>query len=125
MTTLGRIGDVLWHVVLPLACMTYGSLAALSRYMRAGLLDVLQADFIRTARAKGLSERVVIGKHALRNGLLPIITLLGPATTTSGNGACGPAGGMSWQVSHGSPARAAPLRLMRTVALPSSGPRCT
>jgi peptide/nickel transport system permease protein len=76
MTTLGRIGDVLWHVVLPLACMTYGSLAALSRYMRAGLLDVLQADFIRTARAKGLSERVVIGKHALRNGLLPIVTLL-------------------------------------------------
>jgi peptide/nickel transport system permease protein len=76
MTTLGRIGDVLWHVVLPLACMTYGSLAALSRYMRAGLLDVLQADFIRTARAKGLSERIVIGKHALRNGLLPIITLL-------------------------------------------------
>jgi peptide/nickel transport system permease protein len=76
MTTLGRIGDVLWHIVLPLACMTYGSLAALSRYMRAGLLDVLQADFIRTARAKGLSERMVIGKHALRNGLLPIITLL-------------------------------------------------
>jgi peptide/nickel transport system permease protein len=76
MTTLGRIADVLWHVALPLACMTYGSLAALSRYMRAGLLDVLQADFIRTARAKGLSERVVIGKHALRNGLLPIITLL-------------------------------------------------
>jgi peptide/nickel transport system permease protein len=76
MTTLGRIGDVLWHIVLPLACMTYGSLAALSRYMRAGLLDVLQADFIRTARAKGLSERIVIGKHALRNGLLPIVTLL-------------------------------------------------
>jgi peptide/nickel transport system permease protein len=76
MTTLGRFGDVLWHIVLPLACMTYGSLAALSRYMRAGLLDVLQADFIRTARAKGLSERMVIGKHALRNGLLPIITLL-------------------------------------------------
>jgi peptide/nickel transport system permease protein len=76
MTTFGRIGDVLWHIVLPLACMTYGSLAALSRYMRAGLLDVLQADFIRTARAKGLSERMVIGKHALRNGLLPILTLL-------------------------------------------------
>jgi peptide/nickel transport system permease protein len=76
MTTLGRIADVLWHIVLPLACMTYGSLAALSRYTRAGLLDVLQADFIRTARAKGLPERIVIGKHALRNGLLPIITLL-------------------------------------------------
>jgi peptide/nickel transport system permease protein len=44
--------------------------------MRTGLLEVLQADFIRTARAKGLSERIVIGKHALRNGLLPIVTLL-------------------------------------------------
>jgi peptide/nickel transport system permease protein len=44
--------------------------------MRAGMLDVIQADFVRTARAKGLSERVVIGKHALRNGLLPILTLL-------------------------------------------------
>ncbi|HEX6271482.1 MAG TPA: ABC transporter permease [Polyangiaceae bacterium] len=76
MTTLERLADVAWHVVLPLACMTYGSLAALSRYMRAGLLEVLQADFIRTARAKGLSERAVIGKHALRNGLLPIVTLL-------------------------------------------------
>ncbi len=76
LTTLGRLADVLWHLVLPMACMTYGSLAALSRYMRAGLLDVIQADYVRTARAKGLSERVVIGKHALRNGLLPILTLL-------------------------------------------------
>ena len=67
---------MLWHLVLPIGCMTYGSLAALSRYMRAGMLDVLHADFVRTARAKGLSERVVIGKHALRNGLLPILTLL-------------------------------------------------
>jgi peptide/nickel transport system permease protein len=75
-TTLGSLGDVLWHLVLPIICMTYGSLAALSRYMRAGMLDVLHADFVRTARAKGLSERVVIGKHALRNGLLPILTLL-------------------------------------------------
>ena len=58
-------------------CLTYGSLAALSRYMRTGLLDVIQADYVRTARAKGLSEAVVIGKHALRNGLLPILTLLG------------------------------------------------
>jgi peptide/nickel transport system permease protein len=75
-TTLGQLADVAWHVLLPIACMTYGSLAALSRYMRTGLLDVIQADYVRTARAKGLSERVVIGKHALRNGLLPILTLL-------------------------------------------------
>jgi peptide/nickel transport system permease protein len=76
LTTLGQWRDIAWHLVLPTICMTYGSLAALSRYMRTGLLDVIQADYVRTARAKGLSERVVIGKHALRNGLLPILTLL-------------------------------------------------
>jgi peptide/nickel transport system permease protein len=76
LTTLAQIGDVVWHLVLPVGCLTYGSLAALSRYMRTGLLEVIQSDYIRTARAKGLPERVVIGKHALRNGLLPIITLI-------------------------------------------------
>jgi peptide/nickel transport system permease protein len=76
LTTLGQWRDIGWHLVLPTLCMTYGSLAALSRYMRSGLLEVIQADYVRTARAKGLSERVVIGKHALRNGLLPILTLL-------------------------------------------------
>jgi peptide/nickel transport system permease protein len=76
LTTLGQWSDVGWHLVLPMFAMTYGSLAALSRYMRTGLLDVIQADYVRTARAKGLSERWVIGKHALRNGLLPILTLL-------------------------------------------------
>jgi peptide/nickel transport system permease protein len=76
MTTLGTIRDVLWHLVLPLVCLTYGSLAALSRYMRTGLLDVIRADYVRTARAKGLPELVVIGKHALRNALIPILTLL-------------------------------------------------
>jgi peptide/nickel transport system permease protein len=76
LTTWGALRDLLWHLILPLFCLTYGSLAALSRYMRTGLLDVIRADYIRTARAKGLSERTVIGKHALRNGLLPILTLL-------------------------------------------------
>jgi peptide/nickel transport system permease protein len=76
LTTFDRLADIAWHLALPLACMTYGALAALSRYMRTGLLEVIQSDYIRTARAKGLPERVVIGKHALRNGLLPIITLL-------------------------------------------------
>lgn len=76
LTVFGKVKDVVWHLVLPLACLTYGALAALSRYMRTGLLEVLSADYIRTARAKGLPERSVIGKHALRNGLLPIITLL-------------------------------------------------
>jgi peptide/nickel transport system permease protein len=76
MTSLGKLVDLAWHLVLPLACLTYGSLAALSRYMRTGLLEVIQSDYIRTARAKGLPESIVIGKHALRNGLLPILTLL-------------------------------------------------
>ena len=76
MTTFERIGDLGWHLVLPFVCLTYGSLAALSRYMRTGLLDVLGADYVRTARAKGLSEPAVIGRHALPNGLLPILTLL-------------------------------------------------
>jgi peptide/nickel transport system permease protein len=77
LTTFGKVGDILWHLVLPVGCLTYGSLAALSRYMRTGLLEVLGSDYVRTARAKGLPERLVIGKHALRNGLLPIVTLLG------------------------------------------------
>jgi peptide/nickel transport system permease protein len=76
LTTLGQLGDTLWHLMLPVGCLTYGSLAALSRYMRAGLLEVIGSDYVRTARAKGLPERLVIGKHALRNGLLPIVTLL-------------------------------------------------
>jgi peptide/nickel transport system permease protein len=76
LTTIERLLDIAWHLVLPIACLTYGSLAALSRYMRTGLLEVIGSDYIRTARAKGLHERVVIGKHALKNALLPIITLL-------------------------------------------------
>jgi len=76
LTSLQQIGDVAWHLVLPILCLTYGSLAALSRYMRTGLLDVIRSDYVRTARAKGLPEWVVIGKHAVRNGLLPILTLL-------------------------------------------------
>ncbi len=77
MTTLEHIKDIIWHIFLPVLCMTYGALAALSRYARTGLLDTIRADFIRTARAKGLSEGVVIIKHAARNGMIPIITLLG------------------------------------------------
>lgn len=77
MTTLEHLGDICYHLVLPLFCLTYGSLAALSRYARTGLLDIIRADYIRTARAKGLSESVVIIKHAVRNGMIPILTLLG------------------------------------------------
>ena len=76
-TTLERIGDVAWHLALPLIAYTIGSLAALSRYARTGVIDVIRADYIRTARAKGLHEFVVIVKHAVRNGMIPILTLLG------------------------------------------------
>jgi len=69
--------DRLWHMALPLFCLTYGSLAYLARYMRAGMLEALNQDFVRTARACGFPERVVIWKHAARNALIPIVTLLG------------------------------------------------
>ncbi|PCJ21225.1 MAG: hypothetical protein COB02_01170 [Candidatus Cloacimonadota bacterium] len=77
MTTLESIKDIVWHMVLPLICLTYVSLASISRYARTGLLDVIHSDYIKTARAKGLGEWVVIFKHAVRNGLIPILTLLG------------------------------------------------
>ncbi len=77
MTTLEQMKSVAWHLVLPVFCMTYRSLASLSRYARTGVLDVIRADYIRTARAKGLSEGMVVVKHAVRNGMIPILTLLG------------------------------------------------
>jgi peptide/nickel transport system permease protein len=63
------------HLILPIFCITYGSLAFISRQMRGAMLDVLRQDYIRTARAKGLSEQHVIWRHAFRNALFPIITL--------------------------------------------------
>jgi len=63
------------HYVLPVLCMTYGGLAFLSRQMRGGVLNVFNQDYIRTARAKGLSEGKIIWKHTFRNSLIPIITL--------------------------------------------------
>lgn len=76
-TALGYIWVVTKHLALPVICLTYPSLAALSRYARSGLLDVIRADYIRTARAKGLPEWIVITRHTVRNGMIPIITLLG------------------------------------------------
>jgi peptide/nickel transport system permease protein len=68
--------DVLWHLALPMLIYTYGSFAYISRQMRGSMLEVIRQDYIRTARSKGLSERTIIFKHALRNSLIPIITLL-------------------------------------------------
>jgi peptide/nickel transport system permease protein len=76
MTTLQYLKDVVWHVFLPIICYVYGGLAALSRYARTGILDVIRSDYVRTARAKGLNEGMVIIKHAARNGMIPILTLL-------------------------------------------------
>ncbi|MCK4947989.1 MAG: ABC transporter permease [Candidatus Aureabacteria bacterium] len=68
--------DRLWHLVLPVTCLAYAGLASLSRYAKVGMLDVIRQDYILTARAKGLSEKAVIFKHALRNSVIPIVTLL-------------------------------------------------
>lgn len=65
------------HLALPVLALVMLRAGSLTRYFRASMLDVVKMDFIRTARAKGLRERTVILKHALRNALLPIITLLG------------------------------------------------
>ena len=74
---LAMLGDRIHHLVLPVACLTYGALAVIARHQRAAMLEVLGLDFVRTARAKGLPERAVILRHALPNALLPTITLLG------------------------------------------------
>lgn len=72
-----RTADTLRHLFLPALTMTIISLAGITRFIRASMLEVLGQNYIRFARAKGLPERVVIFKHALKNALLPLITLLG------------------------------------------------
>ena len=72
--------DALWHLVLPALTLGTIPLAIVAKITRSGMLDVLGSDYIRTARAKGLGERAVIVRHALRNALLPIITVLGLQT---------------------------------------------
>jgi peptide/nickel transport system permease protein len=69
--------DLIKHLIMPVLLSAFGGLAGFSRYMRANMLEVIRQDYITTARAKGLSERVVIYKHALRNALLPVVTILG------------------------------------------------
>ena len=73
----GQVWDMTRHLILPIFISAFGGLAGFSRYMRSNMLEVIRQDYILTARAKGLSERVVIYKHALRNALLPVITILG------------------------------------------------
>jgi len=72
----GSIKDRLLHLILPVAVLTFVSIAGYSRFVRASMLEVMKQDYVRTARAKGLSERAVIMKHAFRNALIPFITIV-------------------------------------------------
>ena len=75
MNTLAWLWDRTRHMILPVICLTYASLAGISRYTRVSMLEVLGQDYLRTARAKGLSERRVIFVQALRNAMIPILTI--------------------------------------------------
>jgi peptide/nickel transport system permease protein len=77
MPPLAQLHDKLVHLVLPAATMGLAAAASDARYMRSAMLEVIDQDYIRTARAKGLPERTVILRHALRNALLPMVTILG------------------------------------------------
>jgi peptide/nickel transport system permease protein len=77
LSSSGKALDILKHAVLPITCFTYGSLAYYSRFIRANMQEVVRQDFIRTARAKGVPPRRILWKHAFRNTLIPLVTLLG------------------------------------------------
>lgn len=73
----GQIGDLIMHMIMPVMVLSLGFLAAYVKYSRASMLEVLDQDYIRTARAKGVKERRVIFRHALRNAMIPIVTIMG------------------------------------------------
>jgi peptide/nickel transport system permease protein len=73
----GRFWDVSRHYVMITFCFAFGNLAYYSRFVRQNLLEVIRQDYVRTARAKGLPERTVILRHAFRNSLIPLISLIG------------------------------------------------
>lgn len=75
LSTWGQIGDILWHLVMPVFVLSMLSIGGLMRYTRTNMLEVLNADYIRTARAKGLPEKKVIKHHAFRNTLIPLVTM--------------------------------------------------
>lgn len=76
-TGFKAFGDVMYHMGLPLIVLTLSSVAGLMRYTRSSMLEIIRQDYIKTARSKGLSEKVVIYRHALRNALIPVITIFG------------------------------------------------
>ncbi|MFC1808022.1 ABC transporter permease [Candidatus Omnitrophota bacterium] len=77
LSLFGKIADMGHHLILPVFVSAIGGLAGMSRYMRSNMLEVLHKDYIKTARAKGLPEHIVVYKHALKNAILPVITILG------------------------------------------------
>jgi peptide/nickel transport system permease protein len=72
-----KIKDIAWHLVLPSIVLGLNSTASFMRYTRSSMLEVIKQDYIRTARAKGLKEKTIIYRHAFRNGIIPLITLIG------------------------------------------------
>lgn len=68
--------DMIYHMLLPALVMTFASIGSITRYVRASMIEALQMDYVRTARAKGLREKVVIYSHALRNALIPMVTII-------------------------------------------------
>ena len=72
-----EIGDVALHMILPTTVLAFSNFATFSRYVRSAMIDVINQDYVRTARAKGLKEKVVIYRHAFKNALIPLVTLLG------------------------------------------------
>jgi peptide/nickel transport system permease protein len=84
---LGKLGDRLWHLVLPAVTIVLVATGGIARYQRAELLEVLPLDYVRTARAKGVSEWRVLTVHALRNALVPTVTLFGLSFPTLFGGA--------------------------------------
>ena len=75
---LPSAGDAtVWHFIMPTIVLSAATIAALARYTRSSMLDVLSQDYVRTARGKGLAERIVIYKHVLRNVMIPVVTVLG------------------------------------------------
>jgi peptide/nickel transport system permease protein len=83
----GFIAEWVRHLLLPVFTLATGAIASWTRFMRASMLEVLSQDYVRTARSKGLNERTVLYKHALRNGLIPIVTLVGLSMPALFNGA--------------------------------------
>ena len=87
LSQFGKVMNIAWHLVLPTVTIVIISIGGLMRYTRTNMLEVLNADYIRTARAKGLPEKKVINHHAFRNTLIPVVTLLGGSLPSLFSGA--------------------------------------